>query len=1203
MNHLFNKTALRCFSSISCIFALVLAFTTVRAQTNVPRIINYQGQITSSEGAAVNGVHHIVATLYSNSLGTDALWQGGCDAEIKNGIFTISLGSGASKLPQSSVLDRPLWIGISVDNGDELKPLTQFTTAPYALNIPDKSITSAKLADELLLNMGKGITPKPQTANGSDYWAEKGNNHTTPGTNYVGTSDSIALEIHINDSGFTTSGSKRVMRYEPNDSSANIIGGHNKNTIGGKGNIISGGGTYGYPNKISGNYDVVAGGVANSVTGNGSVISGDSINTISGNHSVISGGVKNSITGNSSVISGDSVNNITGNHSLISGGTKNTIGALYSNSDHSIITGGSGNTISGNSSIISGDSINTITGNHSVISGGSGNTITGNSSIISGDSVNTVTANHSNIAGGTANKITGDSSNIGGGSGNKATGHSSNISGGRNNLDSGSYNHIGGGYGDTVKGNYSAILGGFHNIITGDNSTILGGRNLHLGNKSIGFSANPNPPGFYLNVYPISNLAFFEDVDLWLVSDSLGYGRQLRFGCPYPSGLYTSFQAVSQAAYINYYLPGTQAPAGTISALVNDGTGVLSWDSLGAISDGLNKNWKITGNSNTDPTTGNFLGTNNNKAFEIHVNDSGAVNQGDKRVMGFYPNSTSANIVGGYQGNTISPKGFGNVIVGGGATKDSNMISSKSDSTLTNMFAFIGGGDGNVIRNDSDADERFQYGNVIVGGRNNHLEDIAAFIGGGEKNAMFDAGHGLIVGGLDNFISGSDYSIITGGDSNYIWGTPYAFIGGGLQDSIISSNFSTILSGSHNQDLSGSGWNVISGGDSNTISYSEYGSISGGKQNIITLSAFSAILSGSHNEATGGWSMVGSGDSNAAKAQYSAVVSGTSNIAKKQYSFVGSGQHDTADGLNAFIGGGMFNSVKGDQATIAGGSHNYAKSELSFIGGGDSNFVFDPIGALPQTAHAANILGGENLRAESYAQTVLGYYNKAQGTSHFPNNTPSFIALINPLDRVLIVGAGQQSFSGPDTLAGGVIMPAVREVRKNAFEVTNKGSAIVYDNHGSTHTFNPDSTFTVAVDSAIPVIKGARYVDNTCIAWATIDSTAIISGFGIDSIRHIGPTQGQYRIFLHYVYSDTDPNGTGDAEVNTLNGSSVTATLIYDPLNSGLVSDLCAEIRATPVNLGTNHQYQFEIRTYLPGNCTNVQWKDEPYMIHVFARP
>ena len=133
--------------------------------SDVPRILSYQGQITSTDGIAMNGTHHITATLYSDHLGKNSVWQGSYNAAVTNGVFTVMLGSGVSKLPDNTTLDRPLWVGINVDGSDEMRPLTQLSAAPYALNVPDKSITQAKLADEVLqsiVNRSNGHIPTVQ---------------------------------------------------------------------------------------------------------------------------------------------------------------------------------------------------------------------------------------------------------------------------------------------------------------------------------------------------------------------------------------------------------------------------------------------------------------------------------------------------------------------------------------------------------------------------------------------------------------------------------------------------------------------------------------------------------------------------------------------------------------------------------------------------------------------------------------------------------------------------------------------------------------------------------------------------------------------------------------------------------------------------------------------------------------------------------
>src|SRR5579862_9109183 len=104
------------YSCIFCIFALSFAFINAKAQTNVPLMISYQGQVISSDGKAMTGTHKITATLYSDLDGKNSVWQGSYDAEVQNGIFNILLGSGTYKLPDVTLMSRPLWLGIKIDN-------------------------------------------------------------------------------------------------------------------------------------------------------------------------------------------------------------------------------------------------------------------------------------------------------------------------------------------------------------------------------------------------------------------------------------------------------------------------------------------------------------------------------------------------------------------------------------------------------------------------------------------------------------------------------------------------------------------------------------------------------------------------------------------------------------------------------------------------------------------------------------------------------------------------------------------------------------------------------------------------------------------------------------------------------------------------------------------------------------------------------
>jgi len=193
-----------------------------------------------------------------------------------------------------------------LDGGIEMRPLTSFTSAPYALSIPDSSVTKEKIAANYVegvsingqkivgkastinlksgagifmdydkatnsVTLGNSIPVSPQSANSNVYWSENGNSGTTPGTNYVGTSDSVNFEIHAYHSNpDSASNTGRVMLFEPRKYSSlvyvpNITAGSHNNQISSPnfGGTISGGKS----NKIFGNSDfsTISGGTDNQI--------------------------------------------------------------------------------------------------------------------------------------------------------------------------------------------------------------------------------------------------------------------------------------------------------------------------------------------------------------------------------------------------------------------------------------------------------------------------------------------------------------------------------------------------------------------------------------------------------------------------------------------------------------------------------------------------------------------------------------------------------------------------------------------------------------------------------------------------------------------------------------------------------------------------------------------------------------------------
>ena len=93
-----------------------------------------------------------------------------------------------------------------------------------------------------------------------------GNAGTTPGTNYLGTSDNQALELKVN--------AARVLWLEPKATSPNLVGGYSGNwlTAGVYGATIGGGGQNGFLNRITDSFGAVGGGAANQAGDNAGTV-------------------------------------------------------------------------------------------------------------------------------------------------------------------------------------------------------------------------------------------------------------------------------------------------------------------------------------------------------------------------------------------------------------------------------------------------------------------------------------------------------------------------------------------------------------------------------------------------------------------------------------------------------------------------------------------------------------------------------------------------------------------------------------------------------------------------------------------------------------------------------------------------------------------------------------------------------------------
>jgi len=507
-------------------------------------------------------------------------------------------------------------------------------------------------------------------------------------------------------------------------------------------------------------------------------------------------------------------------------------------------------------------------------------------------------------------------------------------------------------------------------------------------------------------------------------------------------------------------------------------------------------------------------------------------------------NPSFGTIAGGWQ-NLLDTAAWGSTVAGG----DSNLVQS--------ALCFIGGGLGNII-----FEHHWAYGGVIAGGQLNNMHDgVSSFIGSGYANYTIgnyttltggykdtlEAVGGFIGGGLyNNLYWGSDSSVLVGGSRNQISGK-LSFLGGGLKDTLLSTN--GVLGGGQNNKIDvNSNFSVLVGGDSNNISdkgSSFAGSVNfigGGQDNTIDGNGFNAP-----NDPPVG----------------SAIVAGQGNKVHEAASFIGAGTNNEVKDDNSFVGAGIGNTITEGttNAIVAGQGNSISQSGVlghgsGFIGAGDNNSI---------NFHARNaaIPAGDNLTADSYCQTVLGFFNVVAGSATDTSNVAATAE-----DPLLIIGNGRN--------IGG------STVRSDAFDVSYDGHTIVHDQLGDVPVLRPGAVF------------GGTYNDNIIYAWGDVPQGPAFgpgvkfnptANFGVD-VDPTGPeishtVVGTYVIHLNYLS-------------HTFNEASITATARDTSssvgTNAGCIVVTCSEIGIPGPN-------KFIVRTYK--DCVLT---DEPFFFKFCGR-
>ena len=394
--------------------ALVLTTTTALAGSGVGGVFNL-GQVNTVDAqTSLSGNPGGNPELKVTSTGTAAAVRGIASSGIgTNGISTSGVGQQGLSTSGTGTLGThggttgtspgvqgetnstdPAGAGVVGKNnggGPGLKAIVNAGAPPLAVNSMSRS--PSNLNADLLDGLDSAA-----------FWKLGGNAGTTPGTNFLGTTDNQALELKVN--------GQRALRIEPNATSPNVIGGSPGNAVLAPsfGASVSGGGAFGAENMVRDNYGTVGGGAGNvagdvntlTTTAVNATVAGGSFNVASGEGATVGGGETNTAATNSSTVGGGRSNKATDVGDTIAGGNLNVAGNF-----DSTVGGGDSNIASGLASTVAGGNANLASLDEAAIGGGISNTASGLRSTVAGGSNNSSSGDYSAVPGGLFNTAAG----------------------------------------------------------------------------------------------------------------------------------------------------------------------------------------------------------------------------------------------------------------------------------------------------------------------------------------------------------------------------------------------------------------------------------------------------------------------------------------------------------------------------------------------------------------------------------------------------------------------------------------------------------------------------------------------------------------------------------------------------------------------------------------------------------------------------
>ena len=193
---------------------------------------------------------------------------------------------------------------------------------------------------------------------------------------------------------------------------------------------------------------------------------------------------------------------------------------------------------------------------------------------------------------------------------------------------------------------------------------------------------------------------------------------------------------------------------------INGSTGVVTFPAQQSSSNSTQDFWSLGGNTGT-AAGANYIGTNDNQPFEVHVGNNGRALRIEPQTQPF-TNSPAPNMISGYSGNTVTNSAYAATIAGGGVKNIVNSVSAPygtvgggGGNTASGSASTVAGGNGNNTSGDYS---------TVAGGYHNTASGNGSTVAGGSSN-IASGGQAIVAGGIGNTASGKS-SFIAAGQNN-----------------------------------------------------------------------------------------------------------------------------------------------------------------------------------------------------------------------------------------------------------------------------------------------------------------------------------------------------------------------------------------------------------------------------------------------------